>query len=161
MLANILCQHTPLTPGVRSKDHFFFSEITPWVGATRIQPRKNCDHYLHFTVAVLGKFDILFFHWNAQVSVKVSMISVLSKIKDVLGVIFVQKMCESWLKNNILFLIITYFNLKLINMYIFCIHCRISIFQRQKGKIKLLVDILCVFNNFYLISEKRSICLKG
>ena len=47
------------------------------------------------------------------------MISVLGKIKDVLGVIFVQKMCESWLKNNILFLIITYFNLKLINMYIF------------------------------------------
>ena len=32
-----------------------------------------------------------FFHWNAQVSVKVSMISVLGKIKDVLGVIFVQK----------------------------------------------------------------------
>ena len=89
------------------------------------------------------------------------MISVLGKIKDVLGVIFVQKMCESWLKNNILFLIITYFNLKLINMYIFRIHCCISIFQRQKGKIKLLVDILCVFNNFYLISEKRSICLKG
>ena len=59
------------------------------------------------------------FHWNAQVSVKVSMISVLGKIKDVLGVIFVQKMCESWLKNNILFLIISYFNLKLINMYIF------------------------------------------
>ena len=48
-----------------------------------------------------------FFHWNAQVSVKVSMISVLSKIKDVLCVIFVQKMCENWLKNNILFLIIT------------------------------------------------------
>ena len=61
MLANILCQHTPLTPGVRSKDHFFFSEITHLIGATRIQPRKNCDHYLHFTVAVLGKFDILFF----------------------------------------------------------------------------------------------------
>ena len=47
------------------------------------------------------------------------MISVSGKIKDVLGVIFVQKMCESLLKNNILFLIITYFNLKLINMYIF------------------------------------------
>ena len=86
---------------------FFYSEITHLVGAPRIQPR-NCDQYLHFTAAVLGKF---FFHWNAQVSVKVSMISVLGKIKDVLGVIFVQKMCESWLKNNILFLIITYFNL--------------------------------------------------
>ena len=60
MLANILCQHTPLTPGVWSKDHFFFSEITHWVGATRIQPR-NCDKYLHFTAAVLGKFNILFF----------------------------------------------------------------------------------------------------
>ena len=61
-----------------------------------------------------------FFHWNAQVSVKVSMISVLGKIKEMcLPVIFVQNMCESWLKNNILFLIITYFNLKLKNMYIF------------------------------------------
>ena len=62
-----------------------------------------------------------FFHWNAQVSVKVSMISVLGlqDQRNVLGVIFVQKMCESWLKNNILFLIITNFNLKLKNMYIF------------------------------------------
>ena len=45
------------------------------------------------------------------------MISVLGKIKDVLGVIFVQKMFESWLKNNILFLIITYFNLKIVSEY--------------------------------------------
>ena len=90
------------------------------------------------------------------------MISVLDKIKDVLGVIFVQKMCESWLKNNILFLIITYFNLKLINMYIlFAFIVVFRSFQRQKGKIKSLVDILCVFNNFYLISEKPSICLNG
>ena len=61
-----------------------------------------------------------FFHWNAQVSVKVSMISVLGKIKEMCLVLYLsKKMCESWLKNNILFLIITYFNLKLKNMYIF------------------------------------------
>ena len=78
-----------------------------------------------------------------------------------LGVIFVQKMCESWLKNNILFLIITYFNLKLKNMYIFSHSLSYFDLSETEGKIKLLVDILCVFNNFYLISEKRSICFKG
>ena len=88
MLANILCQHTPLTPGVWSK----VSEITHWVGATRIQPR-TCDQYLHFTAAVLGKFNILFFHWNAQVSVKVSMISVLGKIKEMCLVLYLSKKC--------------------------------------------------------------------
>ena len=110
--------HTLDPWGVVKRSFFFFSEITHWVGATRIQPR-NCDQYLHFTAAILGKFNILFFSLECSGLSKVSMITVVGKIKDMLGVIFVQKTCESWLKNNILFLIITYFNLKLINIYIF------------------------------------------
>ena len=78
-----------------------------------------------------------------------------------LRVRFVQKMRESWLKNDILFLIITFFNSILINMLFFRILCRISIVSETEGEIESFVDIMCVLNNIYLISEKRSIRLKG
>ena len=72
-------------------------------------------------------------------------------------------MRESWLKNDILFLIITFFSSKTDKYVVvfFAFFVVLRSFQRQKGKIESFLEILCVLNNFYLISEKRSIRLKG
>ena len=66
MLANILCQHTHLTPGCGQKIIFFFSEITHLVGATRYNRGTVINIYIlqpPFWVSLI----FYFFHWNAQV----------------------------------------------------------------------------------------------
>ena len=92
MLANILCQHTPLTPGVWSKD-IFFSFLKLHTGKAQQEYNRGTVINIYILQPPFWVSLIFFFSLECSGFSKVSMISVLGKIKEMCLVLCLSKKC--------------------------------------------------------------------